>query len=127
GSRRGLGALVRWSVFGVAWVIVKLWRGLTAVVGPVMRKASDLAMKPYAGAERGYLKLLPSALAHPGKVLGLAALAFVATRAMVPMLGADLIPQLAQDRFEMTAKLPAGTPLKQTDALVRELQLAHAK
>ncbi len=127
GSRRGLGALVRWSVFGVAWVIIKLWRGLTAVVGPVMRKASDVAMKPYAGAERGYLKLLPSALAHPGKVLGLAALAFVATLAMVPMLGADLIPQLAQDRFEMTAKLPAGTPLKQTDALVRELQLAHAK
>ncbi len=25
----------------------------------------------------------------------------------------------------MTVKLPAGTPLKQTDALVRELQLAH--
>jgi hydrophobic/amphiphilic exporter-1 (mainly G- bacteria), HAE1 family len=127
GSRRGLGALVRWSVFGIAWVVIKLWRGLTAVIGPVMRKASDLAMKPYAGAERGYLKLLPSALAHPGKVLGLAALAFVGTMALVPMLGADLIPQLAQDRFEMTAKLPAGTPLKQTDALVRELQLAHAK
>ncbi|REN16843.1 AcrB/AcrD/AcrF family protein, partial [Mycobacterium tuberculosis] len=60
-------------------------------------------------------------------VLGLAALAFVGTMALVPMLGADLIPQLAQDRFEMTAKLPAGTPLKQTDALVREMQLAHAK
>ena len=27
----------------------------------------------------------------------------------------------------MTVKLPAGTPLKQTDALVRELQLAHGK
>lgn len=127
GGRRGLGALVRWTVFGIAWVVVKLWRGLTAVVGPVMRKASDLAMKPYAGAERGYLRLLPGALAHPGKVLGLAGLAFVGTLALVPMLGADLIPQLAQDRFEMTAKLPAGTPLKQTDALVRELQLAHAK
>ena len=127
GSRRGLGALLRWTVFGIAWMVVKLWRGLTAVIGPVMRKASDLAMKPYSGAERGYLRLLPSALAHPGKVLGLAGLAFVATLAMVPMLGADLIPQLAQDRFEMTAKLPAGTPLKQTDALVRELQLAHAK
>ncbi len=127
GSRRGLGALVRWTVFGIAWLVVKLWRGLTAVIGPVMRKASDLAMKPYAGAERGYLRLLPGALAHPGKVLGLAGLAFVGTLALVPMLGADLIPQLAQDRFEMTAKLPAGTPLKQTDALVRELQLAHAK
>ncbi|KAG1166494.1 hypothetical protein G6F35_018158 [Rhizopus arrhizus] len=92
-----------------------------------MRKTSDLAMKPYAGAERGYLRLLPSALAHPGKVLGVATIIFVATMALVPMLGADLIPQLAQDRFEMTVKLPAGTPLKQTDALVRELQLAHGK
>ncbi|WP_313243956.1 efflux RND transporter permease subunit [Stenotrophomonas rhizophila] len=126
-GRRGVGALVRWACFGVAWAIIRVWRGVVAVVGPVMRKASDVAMKPYAGAERGYLKLLPGALHHPGKVLGFAALAFVATMALVPMLGADLIPQLAQDRFEMTAKLPAGTPLKQTDALVRELQLAHAK
>src|SRR5690606_26177352 len=64
---------------------------------------------------------------HPGKVLGVAAIIFVATMALVPMLGADLIPQLAQDRFEMTVKLPAGTPLKQTDAPVRELQLAHGR
>ena len=127
GSRRGVGTLVRWICFGMAWSVIRVWRGLVAVVGPVMRKASDVAMKPYAGAERGYLKLLPGALHHPGKVLGLAALAFVGTMALVPMLGADLIPQLSQDRFEMTAKLPAGTPLKQTDALVREMQLAHAK
>ncbi|NWF33658.1 efflux RND transporter permease subunit [Stenotrophomonas sp. SAM-B] len=127
GSRRGVGTLVRWICFGIAWSVIRVWRGLVAVIGPVMRKASDVAMKPYAGAERGYLKLLPGALHHPGKVLGLAALAFVGTMALVPMLGADLIPQLAQDRFEMTAKLPAGTPLKQTDALVREMQLAHAK
>lgn len=127
GSRRGVGTVVRWICFGIAWSVIRVWRGLVAVVGPVMRTASDVAMKPYAGAERGYLKLLPGALHHPGKVLGLAALAFVGTMALVPMLGADLIPQLAQDRFEMTAKLPAGTPLKQTDALVREMQLAHAK
>lgn len=126
-GRRGVVASVRWSFYALAWLVVRVWRGVVAVVGPVMRKASDLAMKPYAGAERGYLRLLPSALAHPGKVLGVAAIIFVATMALVPMLGADLIPQLAQDRFEMTVKLPAGTPLKQTDALVRELQLAHGK
>ena len=124
-GRRGFVAGVRWSFFALAWLVVRVWRGVVAVVGPVMRKASDIAMKPYAGAERGYLRLLPNALAHPGKVLSMAALAFVGTMALVPMLGADLIPQLAQDRFEMTMKLPAGTPLKQTDALVRELQLAH--
>lgn len=126
-GRRGVVATMRWSFYALAWLVVRLCRGVAAVVGPVMRKASDIAMKPYAGAERGYLRLLPGALAHPGKVLGLAALAFVGTMALVPMLGADLIPQLAQDRFEMTVKLPAGTPLKQTDALVRVLQLAHGK
>ncbi|WP_425526443.1 efflux RND transporter permease subunit [Xanthomonas oryzae] len=126
-GRRGAGASVRYAFFGAAWAVVKVWRGLSRVVGPVMRKASDLAMAPYARAERGYLAMLPAALRRPGLVLGLAAAAFIGTVFLVPMLGADLIPQLAQDRFEMTVKLPSGTPLAQTDALVRELQLAHDK
>src|SRR5690606_1934736 len=57
---------------------------------------------------------------------GFAALAFVATMAVLPFMGVDLIPQLAQDRFEMTAKLPPGTPLAQTDALIRDVQRKHA-
>ncbi|CAE6773579.1 efflux RND transporter permease subunit [Xanthomonas arboricola pv. corylina] len=126
-GRRGAGASVRYAFFAVAWAVVKLWRGIARVVSPVMRKASDLAMAPYGRAERGYLAMLPAALRRPGLVLGLAAAAFIGTVLLVPMLGADLIPQLAQDRFEMTVKLPSGTPLAQTDALVRELQLAHDK
>ncbi|OCG80538.1 efflux RND transporter permease subunit, partial [Xanthomonas euvesicatoria] len=126
-GRRGAGASVRYAFFGAAWAVVKVWRGLSRVVGPVMRKASDLAMAPYARAERGYLGMLPAALRRPWLVLGLAAAAFIGTVFLVPMLGADLIPQLAQDRFEMTVKLPSGTPLAQTDAVVRELQLAHDK
>ncbi|MBB4707633.1 acriflavin resistance protein [Xanthomonas arboricola] len=126
-GRRGAGASVRYAFFAVAWAVVRLWRGIARVVSPVMRKASDLAMAPYGRAERGYLAMLPAALRRPGLVLGLAAAAFIGTVLLVPMLGADLIPQLAQDRFEMTVKLPSGTPLAQTDALVRELQLAHDK
>ena len=123
---RGIGATLRGFVFGIAWAVVRLWRLLVAIVGPVMRKASDLAMMPYARAERGYLKLLPGALHRRWLVLGLAAAAFGMTLLVVPMLGSDLIPQLAQDRFEMTVKLPPGTPLRETDALVRELQQKHA-
>ncbi|PZR60157.1 MAG: hypothetical protein DI537_52945, partial [Stutzerimonas stutzeri] len=90
-------------------------------------KASDLTMAPYHRAESGYMRLLPASLQRPWLVLGFAAAAFFASLAMVPLLGADLIPQLAQDRFEMTVKLPPGTPLAKTDALVRELQNKHAK
>ncbi len=126
-TERGIGKGTRGFFFGITWVFIRLWRGLSAVVGPVMRKASDIAMAPYDRAERGYMKLLPGSLRRPWLVLGFAAAAFVATMMTVPMLGADLIPQLAQDRFEMTVKLPPGTPLKQTDSLVRDLQQAHAK
>ena len=126
-AERGIGKGVRGSSFGIAWLVVKGWRGLCAVVGPVMRKLSDLAMSPYARAERGYLRLLPAALKKPALVLSAAAIVFLGTLALVPMLGADLIPQLAQDRFEMTVKLPPGTPLRTTDALVRDLQLKHSK
>ncbi|GAB3356372.1 efflux RND transporter permease subunit [Lysobacter tyrosinilyticus] len=123
----GIGAASRGGMFGIAWVIVRIWRGIVAVIGPVMRKASDFAMAPYHRAESGYLKLLPAALHRPWMVLGAATGVFVLTLLTVPMLGADLIPQLAQDRFEMTVKLPPGTPLRDTDALVRELQRQHAK
>ncbi|BDU16339.1 efflux RND transporter permease subunit [Lysobacter auxotrophicus] len=125
--QRGLNWVLRTFFFSIAWAIVRVWRVLVAVVGPFMRKLSDLAMAPYARAERGYLKLLPNALNRPVLVLGSAAAAFALTLLAVPLLGADLIPQLAQDRFEMTVKLPPGTPLRDTDALVRELQLKHAK
>ncbi len=114
------------ALFGLVWLFVRLWRLVTRVVSPVMGKFSDLAMKPYHFAERRYLALLPAALLRPGRVLGFAGLAFVLTLALVPVLGTDLIPQLAQDRFEMTVKLPPGTPLRETDRLVRELQAKHA-
>lgn len=124
---RGIGAAIRGVFFGMAWFVVRIWRGIVAVVGPVMRKLSDLAMAPYARAERAYLRILPAALKRPTPVLAVATLAFVLTLLALPMLGTDLIPQLAQDRFEMTAKLPPGTPLAQTDALIRDVQQKHAK
>ena len=123
---RGVGAMFRYGFFAAAWMVVRVFRGIAAVVGPVMRKASDIAMAPYGRAEASYLRLLPAALKRPWPVLGGAALAFALTLAVLPVLGVDLIPQLAQDRFDMTAKLPPGTPLAQTDALVREVQRKHA-
>ena len=124
---RFIARVVSSIAYGFAWVVIRIWRGLNRVVGPVMRKASDLAMAPYGRAERGYLKLLPAALGRPAFVLIAASGAFAVSMLLLPLLGADLIPQLAQDRFEMTVKLPPGTPLRDTDAVVRQLQARHDK
>jgi hypothetical protein len=60
------------------------WCGLArprAVVGPVMRKASDLAMAPYAVPKRGYLRMLPARWRGRRRCWAGAALAFALTLA----------------------------------------------
>jgi hydrophobic/amphiphilic exporter-1 (mainly G- bacteria), HAE1 family len=113
--------------FGFAWLLLRVWRIASAAIGPFMRKLSDISMAPYHRLEALYLRALPSAIRRPGVVLSAAAVSFAIALAAIPLLGTDLIPQLAQDRFEMTVKLPPGTPLRETDAMVRELQRAHSK
>jgi HAE1 family hydrophobic/amphiphilic exporter-1 len=81
-----------------------------------------LVLSGYGRAAAAYHSVLPKALAHPWQVLGFAALAFAVSVALIPTLGMDLIPQLAQGRFEMTVTMPPGTALTDTDTLVRELQ-----
>jgi len=125
-GRRGAGAATGGLVFGLAWAVVTAFR---AVIGNLVRGLAWVGryvMMPYEWAERRYSSLLPRALERPGLVLGSAAAAFALAMAMVPTLGLDLIPQLAQDRFEMTVKLPAGTQLRDTDAVMRAVQERHA-
>lgn len=100
-------------------------RGTLTLAPSLLARVAGWLMIPYDAAAAGYHALLPRALQHPRLVLGGAVLAFVASMAVVPLLGADLIPQLAQDRFDMTLRTPSGTPLADTDRLVRAIQKAH--
>lgn len=102
---------------------------LIALVGASFRFVfgllGRLLMAPYERLAAGYTRSLPGILQRPWLVLGFSVAAFVGTLLLVPTLGMDLIPQLAQGRFEMTVKLPPGTPLANSDKLARELQEAH--
>ncbi len=129
---RALAALsrgIKWAVgtvvFALGWVVARVWRGLSWAVGGVLSRVGAVLMTPYDMAARAYARSLPGALHRPGLVLGIAAAAFAATMALVPTLGVDLIPQLAQDRFELTVKLPPGTQLRDTDALLRAVASQH--
>jgi HAE1 family hydrophobic/amphiphilic exporter-1 len=103
-------------VFIVGWVarFILRWLGWATNTG-------------YNRAARAYHGFLPTALAHPGRVLGFAALTFALALTLVPTLGLDLIPQLAQGRFDMTVTMPPGTPLAETDKVVGEISTRHAK
>ena len=98
-------------IYVVGWVV----RKFLAIVGGIV-------LKGYNTAAHAYHAFLPKALVRPYTVLGFAAIAFAASVALIPTLGMDLIPSLAQGRFEMTVNEPPGTALVDTDKLVAEIQ-----
>lgn len=118
----------------VWWVLVILanfavrgallgWKAWTAFVLPQIARVGEFVLRPYDAAADAYRqRVLPAALRQPALVLGTAGIAFLLSLGMATTLGTDLIPQLAQDRFDMTAKLPAGTKLADTDRLVAAVQ-----
>jgi HAE1 family hydrophobic/amphiphilic exporter-1 len=110
-----------------AWIVAVASRLFGNVLGRSLRFVGRFITLPYERAAAFYHRSLPGALEHPWRVLGFAAAALVATLALVPSLGLDLITQLAQGRFDMTVTLPPGTPLVETDKVVSEISSAHAK
>ncbi|MFC5489776.1 efflux RND transporter permease subunit [Dokdonella soli] len=110
-----------------AWLIAVCSRLFGTVLGRVLRFLGRGVTAPYDRAAAFYHRSLPKAFEHPWRVLGFAAAALASTLALVPSLGLDLIPQLAQGRFDMTVTLPPGTPLVETDKLVGKISAAHAK
>jgi len=118
-------ALAPALLFASSWLLTACFRLLDASVGRVLRAMSSVVQGGFERCERLYRAVLPAALDRPGVVLGSATAAFAVSMVVVMGLGTDLIPQFAQDRFEMTAKLPPGTQLRDTDALVRAIQARH--
>ena len=119
--------IIAWAISFILLVVVRgglmLWRGFTTLVLPAIAKVGEFVLRPYESAATAYRqRVLPSALRNPLPVLATAGAAFLLSLGMATTLGTDLIPQLAQDRFDLTAKLPAGTQLADTDRLVAAVQ-----
>lgn len=127
GVQKTTRAAFHWAPYGAIWAGARVFRAIGRVLGYVLGKVGLVVMVPYDWAAKRYHQLLPTALRHPGIVLSAAALSFILAGVILPTLGLDLIPQLQQGRFEVTVKLPAGTPLAETDALVRAIEREHAK
>jgi HAE1 family hydrophobic/amphiphilic exporter-1 len=96
---------------GVAWLFrIILW------------VPSRLLQVFFRVVSNAYDPLLHWSLQHRAAVIGGAAAIFVATLALVPRLGTELIPQLSQGEFELDVRLPPGSPLAETDRVIQTAQ-----
>ena len=105
-------------------LIRKLFSGIGKLFGLILSPFVWLFDEFYKLTEKVYLKLLNSALHHKAIVLLIAVGTFAGSILLVPKIGIELIPQLSQGEFKVEFKLPPGTPIEQTDAALKSVQLA---
>ncbi len=122
---RALGWVLRWVIFYAVRLGARIVAAIAYVLGAVLRPMAQWVGRRQDALEDRYARVLPWVLRNPVIVLGASALMFFASLLVVPSLGLDLVPQLAQGQFEATIKLPPGTPLARTDAVARTLQERH--
>ncbi|NIR47515.1 efflux RND transporter permease subunit, partial [candidate division KSB1 bacterium] len=111
----------RIPTFVLTW-IVKIARGVSKGLKFLITPLVNAFEKGFSAINTTYPKVLDWALAHRGASLGIAVLLFVVSLLLIPKLGVQLIPQLSQGEIIAEVKLPPGTPLAKTDALIARMQ-----
>ncbi len=115
---RGLMFALGKLLFGIVFVLRRLFRLLGRLFGVVLQPMARFTMAFFDASLRVYDRLLPFSLRNPALVLGIALASLLLALSLVPRLGMELIPEFAQGRLQVDLKLPVGTPLARTDALV---------
>ena len=97
-------------VGAVAWLMNRLFRPLVRVFNRGFSLLAD-----------AYPRLLERALAWRAATVAVALGLFALALVLLPRLGAELVPSLAQGEFHVEVQLAPGTPLEQTDQLIARL------
>jgi HAE1 family hydrophobic/amphiphilic exporter-1 len=106
----------------IAWAVVRLVRGIGWGLSKLVQPFVWAFNRSYDAISDRYPGMLRWALRRKAVVLTVAFGLFIGTGLLVPSLGIELIPQLSQGEFEVTMKLPPGTPIEQSDAALARLQ-----
>lgn len=102
----------------VLTVIKMLSRMINTLLKPVLKVFS----LGYTKIEAVYPRFLKWSLSHKGAILGVSLALLLGTVLLIPSLGIELIPQLAQGEFRVEFRLPPGTPLDKTDRVIASIQ-----
>ncbi|MBC8399913.1 MAG: efflux RND transporter permease subunit, partial [Candidatus Marinimicrobia bacterium] len=118
---------VRQFLFNTVPVFIVRWLGLGL---KLVARLSSYLVRPilkyfnigYDVLAASYPAVLRYALGHKALVCLIAVTMFGGSLLLIPMIGMELIPRLSQGEFTVEFKLPPGTPLEQTDAIIARIQ-----
>jgi HAE1 family hydrophobic/amphiphilic exporter-1 len=77
----------------------------------------------FAWLEQKYRNAVRKVLKHKLIVIGFLAALFVISMVLIPVIGWEFMPQQESDNVSISATLPMGTPLQETEAVLRQVQI----
>jgi HAE1 family hydrophobic/amphiphilic exporter-1 len=123
---RGLRRTLRFLFTGIPTFVGRMlyltFHGLGKGLGWILKPFVATFNAGYSALDRVYPRILSSALESRAPVLVTAIVLFAGSILLIPKLGVELIPQLAQGEFLVEFRMPPGTPLEQTDAALLAAQ-----
>lgn len=93
-----------------------------AVDGKPAAADADLFARHFGRTRRIYARGLRWSLTHRKTVIAAAAAAFLASLAVVPLLGTEFMPKQDIPVMMMNVMMPVGTDLQETDRVVRRIE-----
>lgn len=113
---RGVVAVVRFFQWIFSWV--------RRLFGYLLWLPTVFFQRLNRGAAAIYPGILRWSLNHRGAVILTSSAIFLGSMLLVPRLGTELIPQLAQGEFSVELRLPPGSTLEDTDRAIQTAQRA---
>ncbi len=89
---------------------------------PLFKKFYDFAEGVFVSWESAYSRALGWCLGHKKMVLGSFGVAFLATMAMVPLVGNEFFPEEDTGDVRLTIHMPLGTRLEESDKVARRIE-----
>ena len=77
----------------------------------------------FTALENGYRRNVSWVLRHKALVIIFIVLLFAGSVFMIPVIGWVFMPPQQEDRVRINATLPVGTPLRETEAVLKQLEL----
>ncbi len=101
------------------------WMKTAAAPGarhPLFRRFYNASERAFFALESSYARALGWCLEHKKMVLGGFGVAFVATMALVPLVGNEFYPDEDTGDVRLTIHLPLGTRLEESDKVARRIE-----
>jgi HAE1 family hydrophobic/amphiphilic exporter-1 len=89
----------------------------------VLAGIDRLFEKFFTGLENIYRRAVRRVLKHKFIVISFLLVLFIISISLIPVIGWEFMPQQESDNVSISATLPMGTPLQETEAILKQLQL----